>query len=454
MNSIKRFEIKKLHGRKNFDLRIKDNTLILVGENGTGKSTVLQLFYYIMSGQWWSLLKYDFDSLKLTIDDIVYSINQSDLKLFRHRHSSKALKGLPASIRNELIMHGDYLSPYELERISDEYGIPPQFLLREIDHEFFIQDKKPDVQSRKIGKIHEDIKNSINSQILYLPTYRRIEQELESIFKGFDDRELRKRERFVRRRTSFDTFVELVEFGMKDVDNAIVNKVSELEKFAREELNKLTVSYLGNIVEHEYMSIDLSKIKEAKDEDIENVISRIQEPILTRENKNRLRTIIGDVRNKGKSEEHDRIVCHYFTKLMAFHQELEEKESNIVNFCDVCNEYMENKTFRYNSSSYSFSITENYRNKGAQDIKLHQLSSGEKQIVSLFSHLYLSGGSRNYFVLIDEPELSLSVPWQRRFLKDIRSSDFCSGLVAVTHSPFIYENQLQQYAHGLGEFIS
>lgn len=133
---------------------------------------------------------------------------------------------------------------------------------------------------------------------------------------------------------------------------------------------------------------------------------------------------------------------------------LEEKETNIVNFCDVCNEYMVNKTFKYNSSSYSFSIAENYGSKGPQDIKLHQLSSGEKQIVSLFSHLYLSGGSRSYFVLIDEPELSLSVPWQRRFLQDIRYSDFCSGLVAVTHSPFIYENQLQQYAHGLGEFIS
>jgi predicted ATPase len=79
------------------------------------------------------------------------------------------------------------------------------------------------------------------------------------------------------------------------------------------------------------------------------------------------------------------------------------------------------------------------------------LSSGEKQIVSLFSHLYLSGQNK-YFVLIDEPELSLSVPWQKRFLVDVCSGSFCAGLIAVTHSPFIYDNELKKYAHSLGEF--
>jgi predicted ATPase len=63
-------------------------------------------------------------------------------------------------------------------------------------------------------------------------------------------------------------------------------------------------------------------------------------------------------------------------------------------------------------------------------------------------------GKEKFFVLIDEPELSLSVPWQRRFLKDIRNGGFCSGLIAVTHSPFIYDNDLKPYAHSLGEFIS
>ena len=104
-------------------------------------------------------------------------------------------------------------------------------------------------------------------------------------------------------------------------------------------------------------------------------------------------------------------------------------------------------------SSFSFSIWPKQYISVKNKIELDQLSSGEKQIVSLFSHLYLSEENQ-YFVMIDEPELSLSVPWQRQFLVDIKKGVFCSGLIAVTHSPFIYDNDLDKYAHGLGEFLT
>jgi predicted ATPase len=137
---------------------------------------------------------------------------------------------------------------------------------------------------------------------------------------------------------------------------------------------------------------------------------------------------------------------------MAFQKEMESREAQITSFCLVCNEYMVDKEFKYDTTNFKFTILPKGSPAKAGDIELHHLSSGEKQIVSLFSHLYLSGG-KSYFVLIDEPELSLSVPWQRRFLLDIRNGRFCSGLVAVTHSSFIYDNELKRYAHGLGEFI-
>ena len=70
----------------------------------------------------------------------------------------------------------------------------------------------------------------------------------------------------------------------------------------------------------------------------------------------------------------------------------------------------------------------------------------------MFSQLYLT--EKNYYlVLIDEPELSLSVPWQRKFLMNVKNGGFCAGLIAVTHSPFSYDNELGEYAHGLGEFL-
>lgn len=128
-----------------------------------------------------------------------------------------------------------------------------------------------------------------------------------------------------------------------------------------------------------------------------------------------------------------------------------EREKPISAFCALCSEYIRGKKFVCDRATFQFAIIPTHPAEPGQKIDLSELSSGEKQIVSLFSHLYLSGKHR-FFVLIDEPELSLSVPWQRRFLSDIRKGAFCAGLIAVTHSPFIYENELRGYAHSLGEF--
>ena len=76
------------------------------------------------------------------------------------------------------------------------------------------------------------------------------------------------------------------------------------------------------------------------------------------------------------------------------------------------------------------------------------LSSGEKQIVSVFARLLLDY-ERHFLILIDEPELSLSIEWQRRFLPDILQTQSCAQLIAITHSPFVFENALDHLAQSI-----
>ena len=87
-------------------------------------------------------------------------------------------------------------------------------------------------------------------------------------------------------------------------------------------------------------------------------------------------------------------------------------------------------------------------------LALSKLSSGEKQIISIFSKIYLSESDRRFIVLFDEPELSLSMLWQRQLLPDIINFNKCDFLLAVTHSPFIFDNELDQYAVGLNEYVT
>ena len=111
----------------------------------------------------------------------------------------------------------------------------------------------------------------------------------------------------------------------------------------------------------------------------------------------------------------------------------------INTFVETCNKYLNDKTMVYDPSNLTLEI---YINDGKLDKKilLTQLSSGEKQIVSLFSKVYLESSEKS-IVIIDEPELSLSISWQQMLLPDIIRSTNCGLLLTVTHSPFIFENE-------------
>ncbi len=447
MSIISNFKITNLHGYKSFDIDITDNTLVLVGENGSGKTTVLRLLFYILSGQWSSLAQFKFDSLSIVINGETYFIPY-DLILRNRKHIDKRiLMKFPPSARDRflhVLEHNDSrMITQELEMMCHRYDVPIHHVMRELE----MLERPGLEENNKLKTVLNKINDALNSQLLYLPTYRRIEQELGLIIKGYDEPGPAYNKRRPLKRDRNSPYVELIEFGMKDVDDAIESEKEALKDFARENLNQLTLGYLGDVVDKKYSEVNALEIKNETEETIKSVLDRIHESILSKDHKEHLFKRINSVRTEGELDEHARVLCHYFLKLLKFHEELMDKERRITSFCNVCNEYMGDKNFKYDGSEFKFTIYD-----GEHEIEMRDLSSGEKQIVSLFNHLYLSG-NKNFFVLIDEPELSLSVPWQKRFLSDINNGEFCSGLIAVTHSPFIYANSLSKYARGLGEFV-
>jgi predicted ATPase len=452
MPKISQFQVMSLYGYRTIDIKFNDNTIILVGENGAGKTTILRLLFYFLSGQWNALAQFDFKKLSITIDENTYEIKHSQIKQFSTSIDIKFLKRLPPSSRHLFKFaleqsRGDSVHP-DLSRLCNRYGIPLSLALNEL-----IENKNVSKEGKELERTLKDLHKIVDSQILYLPTYRRIEQELEFIFDKYEDDVHRNSKNYLRHKNDSYTYVELIEFGMGDVDSAIKNTEAYLKEFARESLNKLTLGYLGDVVEKQYAEVDLQQIKNAHEQTITNVLDRIQENILSKQNKRHLSDVIRNVKEGEAPSEHAKVICHYFLKLLNFQEELERREAQIQKFCTVCNNYMQpEKSLRYDSSSFKFNILKS-NSRDNSNVDLKNLSSGEKQIVSLFSHLYLSEKKR-FFILIDEPELSLSVPWQTRFLSDIKNSQLCSGLVAVTHSPFIYDNELRIYARSLGEFIT
>ncbi len=78
------------------------------------------------------------------------------------------------------------------------------------------------------------------------------------------------------------------------------------------------------------------------------------------------------------------------------------------------------------------------KDKDGERLQLDLLSSGEQHELVLHYDL-LFRVRPNTAVLIDEPELSLHVGWQKKFLPDLAEIVQLSGFDAVvaTHSPFI-----------------
>ena len=100
--SLERIQIVGLHGNKTVDIKVRDNTLILIGENGSGKTTILRILYHFLSGSWLSLFQSRFDEIVATIDGTEHKVTRKGImknfKIDRH-----LLGDLPAPIRHRVI---------------------------------------------------------------------------------------------------------------------------------------------------------------------------------------------------------------------------------------------------------------------------------------------------------------------------------------------------------------
>jgi len=455
---LQRIQIIGLHGtNKKIDARFIDNTLILVGENGSGKTTFLRILFNILARRWQALRLFRFEAVILTLNNEDIKLSYSDItpkssSKKRHKLEQEYIfntRNITRSARQsilELIESGELSGdPNTIKMLADRYDLPWEYLMDLVEFE----GKVTENEVLKNLEIKIDL---LDSQVLYLPTYRRIERELANVVDWINPDDIRRRRHQTSRDSSKQVYTELVEFGMQDVEDSILAESNKLQKLQRESLNVLTLTHFGEIVSLSYQAEDVQRLANLSDEEIKSVLSRVDDSIVDASQSNSWFKAIQNARSQSTfPSERDQIICHYFLKILDFQESLLEREKNISTFCKICSEYIVDKEFVYDSASFNFSMRPKVDSNTDEPIRLSDLSSGEKQIVSLFSHLYLSGQSR-YFVLIDEPELSLSVPWQKRFLIDIKNGDFCSGLIAVTHSPFIYANELKAYAHSLGEF--
>ncbi len=89
---------------------------------------------------------------------------------------------------------------------------------------------------------------------------------------------------------------------------------------------------------------------------------------------------------------------------------------------------------------YIFAGIDKEGNEKRHSIK--DLSSGERNLLSIFTTLLIEG-RKHQFIIIDEPEISLSLNWQRIFLPLIHRFSRDTQIIVASHSPSISHGNTQ-----------
>ena len=144
--------------------------------------------------------------------------------------------------------------------------------------------------------------------------------------------------------------------------------------------------------------------------------------------------------NNNCLKDENKYLLNLLENLIKNYEKQNEYDEKIRNFANTCNKYLNGKKFEYNESSVEVKII---NLESDTPISINNLSSGEKQIISIFAKLYLDTEKKS-ILLIDEPELSLSIKWQSMLIPDIVSTNKCEKIVVVTHSPFIFDNEYER----------
>ena len=447
---IKLFSIRNLFGYKNIQIVFDEPYKILVGENGSGKTTIMNCLFYTLSKKYEMLATIEFDAIRLDfINGKSLDFSKSEVEAFiekdRQFQTSQIYRILSDKIKGKeytTIKSIVYSSESEIQKIDKimkrmralgfEFHAPSIYVYKNVER--LIHEYVGIEFSHKI----EILDKVLTSAVFYFPTYRRVESSIVS-WDNISNR-LRNKYPFIEKDEITEALNnELIQFGMNDVDSSILKITDEIKRRTVEGFSSIMGSILSQLSKNKESDDRIYSFEEGK---VRIILERLGDKIKEETKKN-------IIKYASSTQLDNKNLNYLIGKLIKLYEDQEEYDTAIKSFMDKCNKYLNNKYFVYDESRVDIYIESEHSKRR---LDLNCLSSGEKQIVSLFSKIYLDI-EQTFIILFDEPELSLSLDWQEKLLPDIVASRKCQFLLAVTHSPFIYNNDLERYAAGLADFV-
>lgn len=482
---VQHFAIEGLFGYRTLSLHSEYAATVLIARNGAGKTTMLGALDAFLRCQFGRIAEITFkritcklrnlpQALILEKDDLdayiraatesselqhtakVYEIDFADLLFF-------VLWEYPhLNAHNQLTGHPVFQKIYHQQT----------FTLETATKYFDRLSKAVEAPFSPISTLRKVVSNALaDIEIVYLPTYRRIELSLPEPDEN--------RSPYGRKTKTIHERLGLhqrglhagdIQFGLADIRARLKKLNQEIMVESNQKYAEISANIIDDLISGSFEQRSPSLEERPSREELTIFFERMKAgrewhfgpyygpygPIKIPD--------LDQVYSGNIPENSVKFLTYFLGKLNAVIQKTRETERMAESFVENCNKYLsahdsstdiqgaaedDEKILKLDRASLDVSV---WRKRASRQILLDALSSGEKQMISLFARLYLY--PKEKIVLVDEPELSLSIDWQRKILPDILNASQCRQVIAITHSPFIFDNELDMYATALQLTIS
>lgn len=430
---IKRILIEKLHGKNDYDVEFDSQLTFLHGANGCGKTTILNILVSIITGKLYNLADYKFKIIELLYSD------------------SRSEKG---SIRIE--MKNEKTDEIEWEVTFDNQT----YLVDDVDNlkERLFRKSEDERIERVFASMYPFVKDIVEKfNYVYLPLSR-------YGYERFDDYDYYRYSHLRRHyyRIQDNPYNSYLNDSLRYVSDLVRNSCMDInvrENRTNDEFRKQVLSSMISVSSDMRISqiireIDeckwtvVMKSKEAYEKTLMDigVYDKLENDIevFFRDFKNAYDDYVKQ-KNKNESSSSIRIDLAWqyaqFKKIQNI-AELAKKNEKIKDeirqpremFLEVINDFFSSsgthKKIKINNEGQIYFDTTNGK------LELSALSSGEKQIIITFASMIfgLRGEKKGIFI-VDEPEASLHLEWQSKFVPSIIKINKNLQLIFATHSP-------------------
>ncbi len=397
----------------------KENLLIITGPNGFGKTMILNIIFSLFNRKFIFFNKLVFEKITVCLD------NNISIVISKKMENNKPSIKFTFDQNDKIIETFDYSSKLEsdIERTIQRYlPVAKIDVDRWIDHrnrriltidELINEyaDQLPEEVSKNLLKIKsKKINDILDSMKVHLIREQRLFRKVQTTESNY------------REEKEQTIIIETIQTYSKELKKLIA-QYSQKSFMISQELdssypNRL-ISEKGRVSEDEY-NVRFNKLKEKRDKLKRNNLYESQQEVL------------------GYSEADSKALLVYLndfeSKLGVFDDLIEKLEL----FTNILNE----RRFTYKTIQIDRERGFYFKTITGKELELTQLSSGEQHEVVLLYELIFNA-KPNVLVLIDEPEISLHITWQKEFLNDLlRIIKIQNIQVAIaTHSPSIINDR-------------